>query len=180
MVKLFLMNQLQQTVIFFVRHGLTDQPYSLNPEIDAKRVLTEQGKKQIAKVGEYLRAFAPTAIYSSPLKRTLETAEIIRSKAEIAAKIESKNELLEIYSDSDYQALSQKIPALMNQLATKHPGEHIVCTSHQDVIEGGLKALGVEAEEADFPCLMAQLYRLVFAGNTFVEATKLDPAASIH
>jgi broad specificity phosphatase PhoE len=165
-----------QTVVFLCRHGQTDKPYSIDPYVDNERVLTEFGQKQIRTVGEYLRSFAPSAIYSSPRRRTLESAEILRETSEVAGKVIERNELLEIYSDSDYASLQVRMPLFFQELLQKHAGEHIICVSHQDVIEGGLRALGVSAEEAEFPCKMGECYRIVFAGPTFVQATKLTPA----
>lgn len=170
------MSESLQTVIFFCRHGQTDKPYSIDPEIDNERVLTDFGQKQIQAVGEYLRAFAPSAIYSCPRNRTAQTAEIIKEKAEIASEIVKRDELLEIYSDADYASLTARIPAFIKELIEKHAGDHIVCVSHQDVIEGGLRAFGVEADEAEFPCKVGEGYRLVFAGDVFVQATKITPA----
>jgi broad specificity phosphatase PhoE len=168
-----------QTVIFFCRHGQTDKPYSLNPQEDNERALTEFGRKQIQMVGQYLSSFAPTAIYSSPLGRTIETAEIIKTVSEIDGPIIKREELLEIYSQADYLSLHSRIPLFFQEILKKHAGEHIICVSHQDVIEGGLRALGITADEAEFPCLMGQCYRVVFVGSVFVHATKLAPAPQI-
>lgn len=172
------MNSLQ-TVIFFCRHGLTDKPYSSDPEIDAERVLTELGKRQLQEVGKYVKPFAPVAIYASPRKRVIESAEEVKKFGEIDNQIITKQELLEIYTDAEYEALTLTIPKLFQELVALHQGSHIVCVSHQDVIEGGLRALGVSDQEASFPCKMGQMYRVVYAGNTFAQAVKLDPAISI-
>jgi len=168
-----------QTVIFFCRHGLTDKPYSSDPEIDAERVLTQVGKKQLQEVGKYIRPFAPVAIYASPRKRAIESAEEIKKFGEIDSEIITSDELIEIYTDAQYEALSVTIPSYFQKLVELHRGHHIVCASHQDVIEGGLRALGASDEEADFPCNMGQMYRVVYAGDTFVQAVKLDPASSV-
>ncbi len=171
------MTDTKQTIIFLIRHGKTDHAYSTDPSVDNERQLTEEGSQQLEKVGEYLAAFAPVAIYSSPRKRTLQSAEIIKEQAHIDSAVQSAQELFEIYSPSDYQSLEKRIPNFFAQLVAKHSGRHIVCVSHQDTIQGGLDAYDLTDEEKDFPCEMAELYRLVFAGPTLVECQKLRPAA---
>ncbi|QQG50040.1 MAG: histidine phosphatase family protein [Candidatus Berkelbacteria bacterium] len=173
------MDEKFQTIIFLVRHGETDRTYLLDPTIDGERVLTQEGRDQIKKVGEYIANFAPVAIYSSPRLRTIQTAEVIEEVAKIPREIEQKQELYEIYSPGDYQALENIIPKFFDELITKHAGCHIVCTTHQDVIQGGLEAFDLTDEEKDFPCLEAEMYRLVFAGHKLVECQKLTPAASL-
>lgn len=169
------MEESLQTVIFFCRHGQTDRPYSSDPQIDAERMLTDEGRKQIQSAGEYVKAFEPAAIYCSPRKRTIETAEIIKKFGEIDGELELRDELLEIYTDAQYEDLAVTIPKLFQELISKHRGKHIVCASHQDVIEGCLRALGVSDEEAQFPCGVGHLYRIVYAGDQFVQAVKYTP-----
>lgn len=177
--KIRLMSEKLQTIIFLVRHGETDRLYLPDPKIDGERVLTEKGRAQIKKVGEYIAGFAPVAVYSSPRLRAVQTAEIIREVATIADEIVTRQELYEIYSPGDYKSLRGKIPTFFAELTTKHAGQHIVCTTHQDVIQGGLEAFGLTEEEMDFPCQVSEMYRLVFAGDKLVECQKLKPANAI-
>lgn len=170
------MSNNHQTVIFFVRHGQTDFPYSNDPTVDDIRRLTEKGESQSRKNGEYLRSFQPAAIYSSSLRRTMETAEIIKTAAEIPAEIIIGKDLFEIYDNASFYSVGTRLTKFFTNLINNHPGEQIVCVSHQDVIETLLRSLDVSDEEAQFPCEMGELYRLVFAGKTFVQATKLTPA----
>lgn len=166
----------EQTTFFFCRHGETDKLYSIDPNVDDRRVLTEKGRSDIEKVGRYIAQFLPSAIYASPRRRTKETAEIVQRLTEHQTPITLRDELLEVYTDQDLAALSSRIPALFTELAQTHHGQHVVLVSHQDVIENGLRALGIAAQEADYPCRMGQLYRVVFAGTVFAHAVKLDPA----
>ena len=165
-----------QTVIFFVRHGQTDFPYSNDPTVDETRSLTEKGQGQSRKNGEYLRAFAPIAIYSSPLHRTMETAKIIKTAAEIPGEIITGQDLFEIYDNPSYYSIGKRLPVFFAMIIDKHSGEQIVCVSHQDVIETTLRSFNVTNEEAELSCQIGEMYRLVFAGKTFVQATKLTPA----
>lgn len=172
------MNQLQ-TVIFLIRHGETDFQYSSDAAIDGKRVLTDRGALQIRKVGEYLQDFMPVAIYSSPIYRTMQTAEILRDAAKIVNEVIEADELLEVYSKQHFASLLHDGPVFLARIAKQHPGEHIVCSSHEDVIEQIVRGLGATAEEADFPCQVGQGYRVVFAEGKFVECTKIDPAHGV-
>ncbi len=170
------MDEKLQTVIFFVRHGQTDFPYSNDPAVDDIRRLTEKGEGQSRKNGEYLLAFQPTAIYSSPLHRTMATAEIIKVAAEIPGEIIIGKDLYEIYDNDSFYSIGKRLPKFFEGIIAKHPGEQIVCVSHQDVIETVLKSFDSADAEAEFPCQMGEMYRMVFAGKTFVQATKLAPA----
>ena len=165
-----------QTIIFLVRHGETDFTYVNDPGVDGKRRLNEKGKEQSVKNGQYLNDFSIKVIFSSPMERTLETAKIIKKTANVSNEVVVEKELHEIYDNASWQSVGERVPNFFEKIIVKSPGEQVVCVSHQDVIENTLRALGVTAEEADFPCQMGQMYRLVFAGKKFVQATKLDPS----
>jgi broad specificity phosphatase PhoE len=179
-VKINLMRDKLQTVIFFSRHGETDHVYSADPNLDGHRILTERGRAEMQRVGEYLADFAPTAIYTSPTLRTKQCAEIIKRAAAITAEAEERPELVEVYSNSDYESIATRIPQFFAELIQRHPGQHLVCISHQDVIQGGLNCYELTNEEKDFPCRMGEMYRLTFAAETLVECQKLRPAHEIH
>lgn len=171
------MSERKQTVIFLVRHGQTDRFYSRDENIDGERVLTEMGEGQVERVGEYLRSFAPSVIYSSPIKRTMQSSIILKKVAQIDGEIIETDELFEVYNNERYMSLEKKLPAFLRSIATKHAGEQIVCVSHQDVIEGAMRGLGFGEE--DFPCQMAELFRVVYADDIPVESIKLKPADGI-
>ena len=152
----------------------------MNPDVDGERKLNEKGKDEEKAVGQYLKAFAPSAIYASPRERTLESAGILQKEAEIPGKINVLNELFEVYSDSDYQMRGKRVPHILESLVKQHAGEHIVVVTHGDVLDVTLRRLGATDEEIQFPCYPGQIYRIVFAGEKFVEALKLDPAALIR
>jgi broad specificity phosphatase PhoE len=174
------MSEKYQSVIFFIRHGQTDRAYTQEPKTDDLRHLSEQGRGELEKIGVYLAQFSPVKIYTSPLHRTQECAEIIAKHCNPIPDIEQRKELYEIYSDESYHALARGIPEFFNELVTKHAGDQIVCVSHGDVIQGGLDAYTelTEAEKAS-PCLMGEGYRLVFADTTLVECQKIRPAYEI-
>ncbi len=171
------MAEKMQTIIFLMRHGQTDKLFNSNSVIDGERVLTEEGRAQEKRVGEYLKSFAPSAIYSSPVLRSIQTAELIKEAAEIPGEIITAHCLVEMYHGrGEYEDRKVAVQEFFQQLTTKHAGEHIVLASHQDPIETIVEHLGFTAEELDFPCRMSQGYRLVFAGSQPVECQKLNPA----
>jgi broad specificity phosphatase PhoE len=167
------MNDQFQTVIFLIRHGETDGYYSHDPQSDDKRHLTERGKEQMRLVGEYLKDFAPAAIYSSPRRRTVECSQIIKATAQIESQIVEAKELMEVYTNEQYLSLSQRVPQFFREIVRAHPGRHIVCLTHQDVIQGALDSYDLTSQEKSFPCWMGEGYRLVFAGDILVECNKI-------
>jgi len=162
-----------------MRHGQTDRTFSPDPPTDDLRHLSERGRVELQRVGEYLAEFSPVKVYASPRHRTVESAEIIADCSEAKPPIEKRDELFEIYSNEAYQALEHQIPKFFGELVQAHAGQHIVCVSHQDTIQGGLDAFNLSDVEKDFPCQMAEGYRLVFAGEVLVECQKIRPAHEI-
>jgi broad specificity phosphatase PhoE len=88
--------------IYFIRHGQTNEN-SLGiwqgSEIDSD--LNELGRQQAKKSGKYLKKYRIKdknfdCIISSPMKRAIETAEIIGKELKITKKIEIFDELIEL------------------------------------------------------------------------------------
>ena len=75
--------------ILFVRHGESEANVQ---RIFANRgwshPLTEKGRQQAADLAEKLAVEAPTAIYSSPLQRAVETGQIIADRCGLSLQIE--------------------------------------------------------------------------------------------
>jgi probable phosphoglycerate mutase len=64
--------------IYLVRHG--ENPANLTKELSCRKVdypLTPKGRLQAEQTGVYFRDTPIAAIYASPLKRAIETAEIV-------------------------------------------------------------------------------------------------------
>ncbi len=73
--------------LFLLRHGIADDA---GPGVsDASRPLTDEGKRKLRQVlGAALEAkVAPTVILSSPLKRTMQTAELVREVLQLKVDI---------------------------------------------------------------------------------------------
>lgn len=167
-----------QTILFMVRHGETDRNYSLVGADDAKRELTELGRKQSQAVGQYLADFQPSAIYSSPLDRCKDTAEIIRQEIGLSDEITFTNQLLEIYAKEPRDEAGERGESVFKTILGSHKGEQVVAVTHQYII-GYAVADFLGVEYRDVPCGLADIYRLVFADETLIEAIRLQPANGI-
>jgi len=164
-----------QTTVFLVRHGETDNNYSTNHSIDSKRQLTINGRNQAKLIGQYLTQFQPAIIYSSPLDRCLDTAQIIQSQIGLENEIIQTNSLLEIYSNEPRSTAGERGRSIFEEIIHEYKGEQVVAVTHQYIIGYIVAALwGVDFW--DVPCKFADVYRLVFAENTLVEANRLQPA----
>lgn len=91
------------TTIILARHGETDWNAEeiFRGRIDVE--LNEAGIREAELLAEYLNDLAITAIYSSPLKRALRTAEIIASRHDI--KIDIAHQLIDL-NYGEWQGLS--------------------------------------------------------------------------
>jgi len=82
------------TRLYLVRHGATQLTAEDRFSGAVGVELSEEGRSQVARLGERLRPEGLTALFSSPLSRTLETARIIA--ASCALEIETRDGLREI------------------------------------------------------------------------------------
>jgi phosphohistidine phosphatase len=65
--------------LLFVRHGLSEGHFSNDQELDFERTLTSEGRKALHKSFKSLKRIRPQidVIFTSPLARAVETAEIL-------------------------------------------------------------------------------------------------------
>ena len=82
------------TRLIIIRHGETEYNVKglFQGQLDAE--LTEKGKKQAACAAERLKDTTFDVLYASPLKRTLDTAQIVKGNRELEINIE--NSIMEI------------------------------------------------------------------------------------
>src|SRR5947199_3195537 len=83
------------TYIYLIRHGEVSNPNGILYGRLARFGLSENGKQEIAQTAEFLKDKHIDYIYSSPLLRTRQTAEIIRKKQKIK-KVALTSGLLEV------------------------------------------------------------------------------------
>ena len=87
----------QATRVILVRHGQSS--YNSQKRIQGrcdKSVLTEKGRDQASKIGAALSSLTFNAIYSSPLQRAKETAEIVRSSLDAPPELQTPDTLREV------------------------------------------------------------------------------------
>jgi probable phosphoglycerate mutase len=146
-----------QTSISFVRHGAVYNPedvyYGRRPGFS----LSEEGRRQALAVAKVLRDKPIAAIYSSPLQRAIETAEIIREPhpglsvcvSELLAEVYSpfdgrpRSELIarnwNIYEgvDPPYEQpvdVLHRVQRFVTCVRREHRGRHVIAVTHGDVI----------------------------------------------
>lgn len=151
------------TRISLVRHGQTDWNLTRRIQGSSDIPLNDNGRAQARVTGEILRRRHWNAIYTSPLARARETAEIIASEMGLepptpVAGLEERNygeaegltgeEILDRYPDgtaipgqeSREAVVERALPALV-ALAERHPDEDIVVVSHGAVISSLVRKL---------------------------------------
>ena len=164
------------TVFHLVRHG----QHNLSGGVLAGRTpgvgLSERGRAEIAAVGEILAAEPIAAIYSSPLQRTRESAEIVAAR--LGLPIEFRDDVIEldfgewtgatfdaIRADPRWEAwrtqrsvatipggesmrqVQHRIVEALMDINRRHPHQAVVVVSHGDVIRSALLfALGMPLE----------------------------------
>lgn len=147
-----------QTTIYFIRHGEVHNPegilYGRLPNFG----LSDAGKKEIEKTADFLKNKEISEIFSSPLLRTKQSAEIIQNILGLpelhfselllevktsyeGRKINSLDKLQsEIYlkplssTDETIEQLVQRMQRFLNQLLKEHTDKHIAVVSHGDPI----------------------------------------------
>ncbi len=102
------------TRLYLVRHGATRLSAENRFAGDVGVELSDEGKWQAARLGERLREEGITALYSSPLSRTMETARIIVGSSPVP--IETRDGLREI-SHGRWEGLTRA------EVETRFPGE---------------------------------------------------------
>jgi broad specificity phosphatase PhoE len=168
------------TYIYLVRHGEVHNPeliyYGRLPNFG----LSEGGKLEIAQTSEFLKTKKINTLYSSPLLRARQTAEIIKDKISLK-EIHYSNQLLEVRTsyqgklfadldpfqsevylkplspdDETVAALAARMLNAVLTIQKKHPGQHIALVSHGDPLMS-LAAL-IQKWELSFPSIRRGSY----------------------
>jgi broad specificity phosphatase PhoE len=146
-----------KTQIFFVRHGEVHNPKEIIYGRLSRFPLTKKGKSQAEQTANHLKNLQISAIYTSPLLRARQTANIIGNYLEIRP-IRLSQHLLEVKSHMDGMANSffqtsnwdfyaddirrpsdETMEDILNRMllfskkiARKYPDKSIVAVSHGD------------------------------------------------
>jgi len=158
-------------VALLIRHGTTATTGKLLPGRAPGLHLSDTGRRQANRAAERIAALQkpPTAVYASPLERTVETARPI-AKA-IGCRVRTERGLLEcdvgqwtgarlsalrrrrewravIGSPSTFRfpggesfaEMQLRMTSTLDRLAERHAGERIVVVSHADCIKAAVAA----------------------------------------
>ncbi|MDA8295743.1 MAG: histidine phosphatase family protein [Actinomycetota bacterium] len=152
------------TLVFFVRHGTTPTTGKVLPGRTPGLHLSEQGTAEAGRAGERLAAVGASALYTSPLERTRETAAAIakhvnlrpltdrallecdfgdwtgKPLAELAklpewSVVQHHPSGFRFPSGESFSELRARIAGAIERLVAKHAGESIVVVSHADPIK---------------------------------------------
>ncbi|MFT4029121.1 MAG: histidine phosphatase family protein [Protaetiibacter sp.] len=150
------------TELYLVRHGETDWNAARRIQGRTDIPLNEVGRAQALRAAELLARRNWDAVYTSPLSRAHETAEIIASRlgigqvTDVGALVERNYGEAEGMGFEQVEALYQEgvrapgqetraevaarvVPALL-ELAARHPGERLVVVSHGGAIRSVLQS----------------------------------------
>ena len=131
------------TTIHFVRHGKVYNPDHLLYERLPDFHLSDLGRRMAQATAAYLANSPQTntisAVYSSPLDRTRETADAILDALNPVreARGEAPLMLTNLYKPSwgeSYQHIAQRMDDFAREKVAQHPGEQIVVVSHESPI----------------------------------------------
>jgi len=146
------------TTIYLVRHGEYENPHYRVPGRGPGFPLSDRGRRQVALVANYMQSRHIAVLYSSPIVRTRQTAEIISAAVNLPIVFDER--LLEVgtnlegtsmtdmdaiggnvYTPELHEKGAESIEDLVARLngfivekRTEHEGKEILCISHGDPI----------------------------------------------
>lgn len=151
--------------LYLVRHGEAENNvrFILNSLPETKKYsLTERGRAQVAVTADVLVSVGAEAIFSSPVKRAKETAEIIAAATGLAIVFDERlrevgmgtfngknqKEFLEKYSEPQMRIspdptdgteslidLRGRLKGFLDDLGEKYAGKKVIIVSHGDPLE---------------------------------------------
>jgi probable phosphoglycerate mutase len=118
------------TEVWLVRHAdcYQDLVDSADPP------LSVLGRDQATRLAERVRRMQPTAVYSSPYRRAMETAEAISDDVHVDHRLIEM--ALEVSEDGSLDLLEppsgvvERMRAVVDEIAQRHPGQRVVAVSH--------------------------------------------------
>jgi probable phosphoglycerate mutase len=118
------------TEVWLVRHAdcYQDLVDTADPPLSAL------GHDQATRLAERVRRMRPTAVYSSPYRRAMETAEAISDDVHVDHRLIEM--ALEVSEDGslDFReppsGVVERMRAVVDEIAQRHPGQRVVAVSH--------------------------------------------------
>lgn len=149
------------TTILLARHGETDWNRELRIQGHADEPLNQLGREQARELARSLDEVPFAAVYSSDLRRALETAEIVAAEHDLPVRIDpglreidvgsweglTRDEVLERFPDfqrpdgETRDAHRERIVAALTRIAQAHRGEQVLVVTHG----GSMRAAWVHA-----------------------------------
>jgi len=164
------------TTIVLVRHGETDWNRESRFQGHADTPLNEDGRSQAQELAKLLVAEPVTALYTSPLRRASETAEILAATLGVEARalealreidvgawegltIDEVRERYPERLDEDwrsgwedgetYDELERRVVPALVELGSRHDGGHVVGVTHAGPIRAAIAAsMGLAYDDA--------------------------------
>jgi probable phosphoglycerate mutase len=118
------------TVIWLVRHG--DCYEGMAEGSDPP--LSPLGRTQAARLAKRVKRVGATAVYSSPLRRAVETAQAIQDDVHQDPRLVEID--LELGDDSNLNfkestaSVIARMRSAIDDIVAEHPGEHVVVVTH--------------------------------------------------
>jgi probable phosphoglycerate mutase len=118
------------TEVWLVRHA--DCYQDLVDTVDPP--LSALGRDQATRLAERVRRMQPTAVYSSPYRRAIETAKAISDDVRVDDRLIEM--ALDVNEDGslDFRELPSRVVermrAVVDEIAQRHPGQRVVAVSH--------------------------------------------------
>jgi broad specificity phosphatase PhoE len=127
---LFLIGIEGVTEIWLVRHG--DCYEGMSDGGDPP--LSPLGRKQAARLAERVRRLNPAAVYASPYRRAVETAQAISNDVNVEPRLVEM--AMDLTDDGmlDFKEapadVVKRMSAALNEIAEAHPGQRVMVVSH--------------------------------------------------
>ena len=134
----FLIGVKGTTEIWLVRHGDCYEGMAEGPD----PALSPTGRRQAARLAERLKQVEHAAVYSSPARRTLETARMIDPNPKTDDRlVEMTFELGDtgniVFTESPADVVV-RMTAAIDEIAAAHPGGRVIVVGHAGAIVGYL------------------------------------------
>ena len=155
------------TTLVLVRHGETDWNRERRYQGHADQPLNEAGRRQARELANQLRAEPVTALYTSPLRRASETAQLLAGHFGLEARM--LDALLEIdvgawegltieqvrarypervdqdwrsgWEDGEsYGDLERRVVPALLELGSQHEGGHVLAVTHAGPLRAAIAA----------------------------------------
>jgi len=134
-------------MIYIVRHGQTNWNLEKRNQGRKDIELNEKGILQAKETAEKLKGKTFDIVYSSPLKRAMQTAKIItnqeiiedsriieRSNGELEGKLKSEYQSLVDFTDpNETRDFRKKIENFFKEIVNKYPKKDILVVTHAGV-----------------------------------------------